>query len=325
MALQITLWGVRGSLPATYRPEYLRERIHDFLVQFEKRENPSQSAREFLEERPLIQVGGFGGHTSCAEVTNGQTQLIVDGGSGICRLGEKMMGGPCGLGKGEVHIFMTHFHWDHLIGLPFFIPLFVPGNIIHFYAVQPELEATVRMLFTKPFFPVAFKDLGAKFQFHRLEPRKRFQFGSLGVTPYMLDHPDPCWGFRIDNGEKTFSYCVDTETKRASPESLGEDRKLYENSDLLVFDAQYSLAEMADRIDWGHSAATMGLDLAQRFRIPKVVFVHHDPSSPDEKIHRAIQQTEMYYESQRDLHDQNIEGFLDIDWVFAYDGMKVTL
>lgn len=319
MGLDVTLWGVRGSLPAPNLPSYNVSKIKKIFSRYEEVRD-SQSFDEFAKTLTPSEFGGYGGHTSCTEVISGKHQLIIDGGSGIRKLGENMMRGPCGMGKGEVHILMTHFHWDHLIGLPFFIPIFVPGNKIHFYSVQPELEEAIRLVFKKPFFPVRFEDLGSKIFFHQIKARQPIEFGDFKYAAYQLDHPDPCYGFRFEKNGTAFGYSVDNEGTRISRKDLGEDLKLYQDIDLLVYDAQYTLVETTERVNWGHSAATLGLDIAVREKIRRVLFVHHDPSASDERLAEAEKQTLEYYNARQTLALDRKEDFFEVDWSFAPEG-----
>ncbi|MCM2280285.1 MAG: MBL fold metallo-hydrolase [Bdellovibrionaceae bacterium] len=324
--MRVKLWGVRGSLPSPHSPEQLDARLRSVLQEFFKRGHTSPAQIDaFLASLPLQKRGGFGGNTACIEVFSDTTSLIIDAGSGLRRIGEKMMGGACGLGRGEAHILFTHFHWDHLIGLPFFIPIFVPGNQIHLYAVQPELEDVVRMMFTKPYFPVPFEQLGAKIHFHRLEPRQAVQHGDLRYTPYQLDHPDPCWGYKFESAGTVFSYCVDTEAKRLQPAELGPDLPLYQGVDLMVFDAQYTLLEVTEKINWGHAAAPIGLDLAMREGIKRVLFMHHDPAASDDKIADAERQTREYFQAYQESARAAGRPAPVVEWSFAQEGMVVTV
>lgn len=326
MSFHLKLWGVRGSLPAPTPPEVLESKLINLLEQYDQRRSLGLlSPTEFIKSLPVAHSIGFGGHTSCVEVTTSKTSLIIDAGSGIRRLGEHLMLGPCGVGRGEVHILMTHFHWDHLIGLPFFIPIFVPGNQIHFYAVQPDLEENVRKLFQKPNFPVSFERLGAKLHFHKLTPRDPTPFGDIETTAYQLDHPDPCWGYRMTHNGRSYAHCVDSEAKRVSREELGPDLPLYENVDLMLFDAQYTFSEVTEKVDWGHASGPIGIDIALREGIKKILFVHHDPSAGDEKISKAEMQTREYYElCLSNLRNSNA-SVTGIDWCFAREGMFVEI
>src|SRR5687768_12302898 len=128
----VKIWGARGSLPSPLAPAQVEARVREALQDFCARGLKSAGQIEsFLAQLPRHRVAGYGGNTPCIEVRTKTQSVIIDGGSGIRTLGYELLSGPCGKGAGEVHILMTHFHWDHLIGLPFFIPLFIPGNQIH--------------------------------------------------------------------------------------------------------------------------------------------------------------------------------------------------
>lgn len=218
---------------------------------------------------------------------------------------------------------MTHFHWDHVIGLPFFTPHFIPGAEIHYYGVQPELEEMIRGVFRKPYFPVPFEALKAKIFFHVLEPRKPYQIEDMTITPFQLDHPDPCWGVRVEAGGKSYAHCVDTEGTRMSREDLGDDVGLYQNVDVMYFDAQYTLPELAEKANWGHSAAQVGLEIALRENIKRVIFAHHDPGATIQQILELKRQTKEYYESKIQIRGSNSTP--KVLWDFAYEGLIVEL
>ncbi|MGE0764156.1 MAG: MBL fold metallo-hydrolase [Bdellovibrionales bacterium] len=324
--MKVHLWGIRGSLPAPHTPAQLEERLLQTLEEFVAYQSKGgKSVKEFLNSLPHSRKGGFGGHTACIQVTTPKANVIIDGGSGLRRLGEQLVMGPCGLGRGEVHILFTHFHWDHLIGLPFFLPMFIPGNQIHMYAVQEDLPDHVRSMFEKPRFPVPFDQLGAKIHFHRLSPRQKVQLRDIEYTPYELDHPDPCWGYRFEHDKKVLAYCVDSECIRMSASELGPDLPLYQNVDAMIFDAQYSFVEATERINWGHASAPIGLDLAMREKVKRVFFIHHDPAASDGKIAKIEGQTREYYQAiVRSLKEQN-EPVHEVDWCFAREGMVIEV
>ena len=325
MSLHVHLWGIRGSLPSPLTPQQVEEKIGSAIRAYEKERTYVKDISTFVKSLPQSIGGGFGGHTSCIEVKTPKSRLIVDGGSGIRVLGEKLMLEASGAGRGVVHILMTHFHWDHLIGLPFFVPMFVPGNQIHFYAVQPDLEENIRRVFCKPNFPVAYKDLPATVHFHQLKPREPHIFSDVTVTPYRLDHPDPCWGYRFEHDGKVFSHCVDTECLRVSREALGPDLPLYQNVDLMTFDAQYTFLEASERVNWGHASGPIGIDIAVREKVKKILFVHHDPGASDAKIIEAERQTREYYESALAAARAKGDQIVPLDWQFAREGMILVV
>jgi phosphoribosyl 1,2-cyclic phosphodiesterase len=324
--MRIKFWGVRGSLPTPYQPGAMINKIATALDRFfEMGFDRREQIHEYLRHETNEHLQGYGGNTMCVEVNGENTQLIIDGGSGIRQLGCEMMKGPCGKGKGEVHILMTHVHWDHIMGLPFFTPLFIPGNKIHIYGVEQTAEDMFRELFKKPYFPVSVEMLGSTIIYHRLKPRTVVTIGEFSVAPYRLDHPDPCWGYRIDDGKNAYAHCVDTEGTRISRKALGEDLPLYQGVDLMTFDAQYTILEKYERINWGHSSSVLGIDLAMRENIKTVAFVHHDPAASDEKIAELEQLTRRYY---NDFINHSLAmGYAspEVKWDFGIEGTEYIL
>jgi len=329
--MRVIFRGVRGSLPSPLLPSQVEDRVRTLLSEYQsfsqKKGENGADIDSFLNGIPREKLGGFGGNTPCIEVVSasGNTRLFVDGGSGIRLAGYDLLSGPCGKGKGEVHLLFTHFHWDHLIGLPFFTPIFIPGNQIHVYAVQPDLPEVFKTVFKKPYFPLNLEQLGAKIHYHVLEPRKPMKIGEIQFTPYQLDHPDPCWGYRFEGDGKSVAYCVDTEATRVSREELGPDLPLYQNLDLMIFDAQYTLMEAIEKVNWGHAAAALGMDIALRERTKKVLFMHHDPASSDPKISTAREQTARYLETQIKGARRSGTELHRLEWDYAYEGLVVDL
>ncbi|MGZ3771159.1 MAG: MBL fold metallo-hydrolase, partial [Bdellovibrio sp.] len=202
---------------------------------------------------------------------------------------------------------------------------FIPGCEIHYYAVQPDLEKVIRSIFCRPNFPVPFEALNSKVFFHTLEPRKPYKLDDFVVTPYKLDHPDPCWGYKVQAAGKTYAHCVDTEGTRVTREELGEDLPLYQGIDLMYYDAQYTLPELAEKANWGHSASQVGLDIALREGVKSVLFSHHDPGTRVEHVQELKRQTQEYYESRQRFASQNSETLPSIEWDFAHEGMEFKL
>ena len=320
MSLKIKLWGVRGSLPSPILPDVLLWRVEEILTQYQKLIDAKVpiSPQTFIDTLPIHLTSGYGGNTSCAEVTCGDDRLIIDAGSGIRGFSDYIM--KTAPTTSDFHIYFTHYHWDHLIGLPFFTPLYLKGRTVHFYSVDDELERSLRTLFRKPNFPVPFEVVSKQIKTHKLSPREPAKVGSIQFTPYELDHPDPCWGIRIEAAGKTVAWAVDHEGQRHSPEQLGADMALFRNVDLMVYDAQYTFDEALEKINWGHSSAPIGIDLAIREQIKQAIFVHHDPAANDEQIRHAEEQTSHYYE---DLLKQRKRGGLDapnLQWRFGREG-----
>lgn len=304
----------------------------------------------FFSTVPAWRNFGYGGDTSCVEIEGADEVLIIDAGTGIRRLGNRLLE-PSGGGSKKmtaahestpstaaasassemnIHILFTHFHWDHIMGLPFFAPIFMRHHAIHFYAVQKDLESRVRAVFEKPFFPVPFEELGAKVYFHQLEPRKPTLIAGVEVTPFMLDHPDPCWGYRVSAettaGKKSYAHCVDTEAVRVSREELGADVGLYANADLCYFDAQFTAPELLKHLTWGHSTSSVGIEIALREGVREIIFSHHDPSATNQRIDEARQQTESFLLAYNaEARESGGRTLPTLKWSFARDGDRIVL
>jgi len=323
--MRVRLWGVRGSLPSPITPDQARWRLEEVLSQYARLRdsNVPVTAQTFLEALPPHLAGGYGGNTSCAEVSGGTSRLIIDAGSGLRGLSEYIM--QTAPATEEFHLYFTHFHWDHLIGLPFFVPLYVKGKTIHIYAVHDDLEASLKALFHRPNFPVPYEAVKNQIKIHKLEARKPFKLGDLSMTPYQLDHPDPSWGVRVEFNGKALAWAVDSECSRSSNDELGEDAKLYQNADLMVFDAQYSFSEALEKINWGHSSAPIGIDLAIREQVKLALFAHHDPSATDENIYQAEEETRHYYSELLKARRNSGLDAPKLQWRFAREGEIIQL
>lgn len=320
--MKLKVWGACGSIPSPLTPARYYKNTKALLEAFaESNYWEQKNTGGFLASLNNFQVQGYGGDTTCVELINDSKQsLIIDGGSGVRLLGDEVM--AAGNEKKEFHIYMTHYHWDHVIGLPFFTPFFIPGNTIHFYGVEPNLEECIKSLFKKPFFPVPFEALQSDIKFHQIPRREPTEINGFKVTPYMLDHPDPCWGAKIESDGKVYAHCVDTEATRAARDKLGDDLPLYQGVDLMYWDAQYSFNDLVEKVDWGHAASTIGLDIAFREGIKKVIFTHHDPSASSEQIFKLEVETSRYHQKLKKALAEDQEC---PDWEFAFDGFEIEI
>jgi len=324
MPFTAKFWGVRGSLPSSPSPTELFQQTEEVLQSFfAAGHSNATDISKYLSAFSVPQVGGYGTATTCVELSHKDSQIIIDGGSGIRNLSEQIMNEK--KERKTFHIFMTHFHWDHVIGLPFFTPHFIPGYTIHYYGVQEDLEIMVKGLFKKPSFPVPFESLQAKIHFHLLSPRQAIKVDDFIITPYLLDHPDPCWGYKVQAGTKAYAHCVDTEANRVSREDLDLDAPLYQDVDLMYFDAQYTFPELAEKANWGHSAAEVGLEIAFREKIKKVLFAHHDPGARIKQVQELKRQTLEYYNWRKEQARQQSFSLPSVDWDFAHEGLAVTI
>lgn len=314
--MKIKFWGVRGSLPSSSSPVEAKEQFALLMREFLDKGYKSHSdIDKFLTEKKLVDVSGYGVATTCVQVQADDQMIIVDGGSGIKYLSDSLAQNR--FVQKEYHILITHFHFDHILGLPFFAPHFLSGCTVKYYCVQPECEKIVRDLFQKPIFPVGYEDLKANIQFIKLSPYEKRYINGFAVTPYLLDHPDPCYGFRIEQGGKAYGHAVDTEATRTTPEQLGVDAGLYNDLDLMYIDAQYVEEEMNHKIGWGHGTFERAFNLCGNFNIKQVYMAHYDPSASFKDIQNIKERASAAFEKH--------SASKTTAWDFAYETQEVVI
>lgn len=279
--MQIKLWGVRGSLPSPLDPRDYRSRVHDVLKKARNLwdESPGLSVDEVYEKLPAPLAGVVGGDTTCVELRSGDEQLIFDLGTGARRLGYDMMARGH---KGDLHILMTHTHWDHIQGWPFFAPGYIPGNHVHFHSCIPDCEERFIKQQQFEFFPLGFHDMMSERTFHTYDQGDSFEVGSFKVTTEALIHPGGSTSYRVDREGKTFIFATDTEFFGPELPDLMEKKKpFFKDADLLIMDAQYSLKESEQKIGWGHTAMVIAVDCAIEWGVKRLALTHHEPAHDD--------------------------------------------
>ncbi len=254
--MRVTLWGTRGSLPSA-GPDTLR----------------------------------YGGNTSCVEV-RGPTQslLVLDAGTGIRRLSQTV--GPETV---RVDVMLSHLHMDHIQGLAFFEPIFRPDLDIHLWgppSTTLDLRTRLTRYLSPPLFPLHLRDLPGRPTFHNV-PLGTFAIPGFEVTAALVCHPGPTVGYRIADNAATLAYLPDHEPAlgvRDFPKSLEwtSGSALAQGVDLLIHDAQYSAAEYASHVGWGHSTIAHAVAFATLTKAKRLVAFHHDPSHSDEVLDRLL-------------------------------------
>ena len=267
-ALRVQFWGTRGSL-AKPGPSTIR----------------------------------YGGNTSCVEVRAADGTLIVlDCGTGAHELGAALL--ATGERPLRGHMLLTHTHSDHIQGLPFFGPVFVPGNEWDIYAPQglgQRLEQTLAGQMEYAYFPITLAQLGATVRYHELVEGS-FDVGVVRVTARYLNHPGLALGYRLEAGGATVVYASDHEPHSRHQPSAGagtpaarvhpEDQRHVEflaGADLVIHDAQYTLEEYPQKLTWGHSPAELAVDFALAAGVKRLALFHHDPMRSDEALDRVVE------------------------------------
>lgn len=318
---QVTFWGTRGSLPVALTASDIRQKILAALKAANGRKFHSDRALlEFVESLPFSTRGGFGGHSSCVEiVTGGPDHVICDMGSGARPLGQAKIA-TFGIPRPQTyHIFISHLHWDHLMGFPFFVPMYIPGNRIVIHGCHERLEEAVRLQMRAPCFPVDYSQVGASIEYQRMQPGVTQRIAGLDVTPHLQLHAGDSFGYRFEGGGKAVVYSTDSEHKLDKDAEREGFVHLFRQADLVVFDAMYSLAEAVSlKADWGHSSNMVGVELCQAAGARRLALFHHEPVNDDIQLCRLLDET-------RRLEEITREGRPPLEVISAYDGLTVDL
>ncbi len=280
--IDIRLWGVRGSIPCP-GPSTVR----------------------------------YGGNTACIELRFGEEErlVIIDAGSGIRQLGDHLMKNDLPKGPIRTKIFLSHTHWDHIMGFPFFTPIFIPGSELEIYGpVTYEDEGLDRIIGDQlryRYFPVKHSELAAKITYHPMKERSMDLGEGLWVTTKYLNHPILCLGYRFEYKGKVFCTAYDTEPFRnvfpEDPEDPDYDQaaaeegslaakeenekilRFFQGADLLIHDSQYTLEEYENgKQGWGHSTFEYAINAAHKAGVKKLLLFHHDPNRSDSQLEAIV-------------------------------------
>jgi phosphoribosyl 1,2-cyclic phosphodiesterase len=293
--MKVRFWGTRGSIPTPISAVTIENKIRQALRGAADIDLSSEAAIERYIQRLSPDVRQtIGGNTACIEVTAGDQLLILDAGSGLRLLGFDLMKTEFGRGQGQADLLISHTHWDHIQGLPFFVPGFVAGNRFTFHSPHAHLEKAFVGQQDETYFPVPLSYLSADIQFRQIPTEAWTQIGGVRVYPLQMSHPGECYGYRIEHNGASLVYATDSEYKLMKPADTERYHALFKDADLLIFDAQYSLNDALDKVDWGHSSPVMGAELAHRAGVRRLALFHHDPLSDDRTIYAGLNQAEAY-------------------------------
>jgi phosphoribosyl 1,2-cyclic phosphodiesterase len=280
--MRVRFWGVRGSIPV-----------------------------------PGRQTNRYGGNTSCVEIeAPGHEPIIIDAGTGIRRLGKDLLlrdvGAPL-----SAHVLISHTHWDHIQGLPYFSPLYAAGNHLHIYARQRE-DAHLRRIFASqhegPYFPVPLDDLRAKVEFHELIEGQHFSVGRASVRCTRLNHPWIAIAYRVELDGASLVYASDTAPftdilfehefigtppapGKLDPADAAKLRsmkaaliELCRGADLLIYDTQFTPEEYRQKPHWGHSTPDDAIAIAREAEVGTLALYHHAPARSDDEQDAIVAQ-----------------------------------
>jgi phosphoribosyl 1,2-cyclic phosphodiesterase len=259
--MQLRFWGVRGSTPT-----------------------------------PQVENMRYGGNTSCVEVRIQDRLFVFDCGTGFRTLGQHLTKQASGQPL-FAHIFVSHYHWDHIQGIPFFRPLYdSPNNVFIFHSSKRNrsLKRVMEEQMAAPYFPVNMNDMQANRAFHDIEAGRVALDDDVTVQAAWLNHPQGCMGFRIESKEGVLVYATDNEP--GDPEFDKSVRKLAEGADVLIYDAQYLPEEYeAHKRGWGHSHWREAVKIVMESGAKDLILFHHDPDHTDVCLDNVVKEARNYY------------------------------
>ena len=318
--MRIRFWGTRGSIPVALTAQDIRDKLARALLAASGRSFASvEEAHAFAsgELDPSI-THTFGGHTPCVEIDlGGDEYFVCDMGSGARPFGVHVLARQSRR-PATVNVFMSHVHWDHIMGFPFFGPAYMPGAKIRIHSCHDACEHAFRLQQDPPCFPVNFDYLSADISFVKLEPDRPNVVSGVTVTPRLQLHAGDSYGFRFEKDGKSVVYTTDSEHKLENYAESEAFVAFLRGADVVIFDAMYSMLEaISVKADWGHSSNVVGVELCQLAGAKHLVLFHHEPANDDATLMRLLSEA-------RRLEQLTRTG-APLEITSAYDGMEIEL
>jgi phosphoribosyl 1,2-cyclic phosphodiesterase len=317
--MRVIFWGSRGSLPFALNAAALKTKLVRALTAAAGRNlDTEEKARVFIDNDLDFSVSHtFGGNTPCVEIQAGSGEYVLcDLGSGVREFGIAALARHGTKSPQTYHVFMSHVHWDHIMGFPFFLPAYLPGNRVVIYGCHDVIESALRRQQDEPCFPVSFDKLGANIEFVALDPHSTSNAAGFRVTPLRQFHSGDSYGFRFERDGKVLVYSTDAEHKLDDPRASDEFVDFLRDADLVIFDAMYSFADSVSvKEDWGHSSNVVAVELCQRANAKHLCLFHHEPAFDDERITRIWRETQRLEEITRLGEPLKVSA--------AYDGLVI--
>ena len=263
---RLRFWGTRGSLPVALTAAGVRDKLIRALRAASGRAFASdEDLNAYVDGLDSPVSGTYGGHTSCLEIETGGTEYVLcDLGTGVRPFGQKAMARHGAGAPQTYHIFMSHVHWDHIMGFPFFTPAYIPGNRIFIYGGHAVLEEAFRRQQSPPSFPVDFSALRANIEFVRLEVGQSYDIAGVAWTSCCSDTPATRMAIASRQRAVPSSTPPIPSTRSTTSKTPARYVAFFRDADIVVFDAMYSLADaISVKADWGHSSNIVGVELCQ--------------------------------------------------------------
>lgn len=318
--MKVRFWGTRGSIPVSLTAPDIRAKLVSALQGARDVDLRAPGAIDaYVDGLGFDVAGTYGGHSSCVQIdAGGPEHIVLDLGTGVRALGQRMIErfGPAV--PQTYHVFLSHLHWDHIMGLPFFTPVYIRGNRIVVHSCHPHVEFALRRQQAEPSFPVRFEQFAADIVFDVMQPGQAVEIAGTTVRSLHQRHAGDSYGWRFERGGRAVVYSTDSEHRLEDEAERARFIAFFQDADVVVFDAMYSLAEaISVKADWGHSSNIVGVELCQAARARTLVLFHHEPAYSDAQIQQVLQETRRFEEITRDGPALQV--------LSAWDGLELSL
>lgn len=288
--MNIYFWGVRGSVPTPLSPQQIQSKIMAAIQRAKPSDLENAETRaKFVSSLPSWIFGTAGGNTACVELVNNDTHIILDAGTGIRAMGKARR---C---PKTYHLFLSHFHWDHIQGFPFFDHAYYPNCHFEVYSHYEEAEKFFWDQVKQPYSPASVGNTIAKdIKFNRIIEDEEFLLDGIKVNSHKMRHPGGSTAFSFEYEGKKFVYATDVELK--STDYVGDyaGEGVFRNADVIAIDSQYTVEEVYRKENWGHSSFCYAIDFAVYWNIKKVYLFHHEPVYDDKKLNSILEAARWY-------------------------------
>lgn len=316
----VRFWGTRGSLPVALTAADVRAKVKSALSAASgEKLNSDEALERFMDERldfPITHT--YGGNSSCVEIETGAGEFVLcDLGSGVRAFSQRLME-QRGPGPFTFNVFLSHIHWDHIMGFPFFVHAYLAGNKVRIHGSHTAMEQALRQQNSAPCFPVPFEKFGAELEFVYLQPDQSYEIAGCTVRNTLQNHGGDSYGYRFERNGRSVIYSTDAEHKLDGASDADAAVEFFRDADLVVFDAMYSLADSVSiKQDWGHSSNIVGVDLCHRAGVKHYCMFHHEPIYDDKMIFQVLKETIRYEEITREDAVVKVSS--------AYDGLEIEV
>ena len=258
----------------------------------------------------------YGGNTSCVSITAENKILILDAGTGIRNLGSAIISKP----DLEIFVIVTHSHWDHIQGFPFFTPIYQPNRPVHMFPTLHKKNVVLASLIDQmdgAHFPITPDQVPSNFNFVTENPLEFLESNGFHLEMVPMNHPGKAFGYKITIDDKIICYFTDNEIDPPYEKSieLNELTNQCRNADILIHDAQYTEDDMPLKHGWGHSLISQVTELGKSAEVKNLVYYHHDPERTDDLLDKELEKAAKTLK----------ENGSSVQPYFAYEGLKLTL